>query len=81
MADALKTAKALTAAWIGTGAKSKNAKEVVEFYRCIYDELIATVEESRRSADQGLRFDKYDTGSLLLLMVTAAFILIPVLLR
>ena len=41
------------AAWIGTGVTSKNAKEVVEFYRCIYDELIATVEKSRRSADQG----------------------------
>lgn len=52
MADASETAKALTAAWIGTEVASKNAKEVVEFYRCIYDELIATVEESRRSADQ-----------------------------
>jgi hypothetical protein len=81
MADASETAKALTAAWIGTGVTSKNAKEVVEFYRCIYDELIATVEESRRSADQGLRFDKYDRASLLLLMVAAAFILRPVLLR
>ena len=65
------------AAWTGTGVPSKNAKEVVEFY-CIYDELIATVEDNRRSADQGLRFDKYDTASLLLLMVAAAFILLPV---
>ena len=69
------------AAWIGTGVTSKNAKEVVEFYRCIYDELSATVEDNRRSADQGLRVDKYDTASLLLLMVAAAFILLPVLLR
>ena len=30
MADASETAKALTAAWIGTGVPSKNAKEVVE---------------------------------------------------
>ena len=59
----------------------QNAKEVVQFYCCIYDELIDTVEESRRSADQGLRFDKYDTASLLLLMVAAAFILPPALLR
>ena len=43
MADASETAKALTAPWIGTGVPSKNAKEVVEFYRCIYDELIDTV--------------------------------------
>jgi hypothetical protein len=59
----------------------QNVKEVVEFYRCIYDELIDTVEESRRSADQGMGFDKYDTASLLSLMVAAAFILLPVLLR
>ena len=39
------------------------------------------MEYNRRSADQGLRFDKYDTASLLLLMVAAAFILLPVLLR
>lgn len=71
-----------TAVTIHAAVSAKqNVKEVVEFYRCIYDEFIAAMEYNRRSADQGLRFDKYDMASLLLLMVAAAFILLPVLLR
>jgi len=48
---------------------------------CIYDELIDTVEESRRSADQGLRFDKYDTGIIVIIDGCRGFYLLPVLLR
>jgi hypothetical protein len=77
MADASEIAKALTAASIRTGVPSKSATEAVEFYRSIYGELI---DEPERLAGESLRFDRYDGASLLLLVVAAAFILLPVLL-
>lgn len=81
MADDSEVAKALTIAWIGTAVPGRSAKEVVEFYRGVYNELIDRPEKRRRAAGESWRFDRFDAASLLLLMIAAAFILLPVLLR
>jgi hypothetical protein len=81
MPDASEVAKALTVAWIRITVPGKSAKEVVEFYRGVYNELIDRPEKRPRSAGESWRFDRFDAASLLLLIVAAAFILFPVLLR
>lgn len=81
MADVSEVAKALTVAWIRIAVPGKSAKEVAEFYRGVYNELIDSPEKRRGSASESWRFDRFDAASFLLLMLAAAFLLLPVLLR